>query len=272
MKTAMIENIEMKLFASLGSPLYLWTADTDTQFVLNQTKIPEVPSKDKMIEKALVKQRGKDAPATMYVEVEGSLPEKYTSLAAEAIEIEMEFLHPFKDDVMGVESGHPSVLSPDPEKPSLTPKYRKPNKPKWRRMEVKSFGLVVKDVICLPCETYLKQDDLYRVPSNMERETFASMGLVARITIDSSWLSEEMKGRLASLFKHKFCRSHEKFQFTYLQCFQGSRVLFDDRLPEQSWTAQEVLRICGNGALYILSHHDLVDTVRDKFSDPLKAC
>ena len=38
-------------------------------------------------------------------------------------------------------------------------------------------------------------------------------------------------------------------------------MLFDDRLPEQSWTAQEVLRICGNGALYILSHHDLVDTV-----------
>lgn len=65
-----------------------------------------------MIEKALVKQRGKDAPATMYVEVEGSLPEKYTSLAAEAIEIEMEFLHPFKEDIMGVESGHPSVLSP----------------------------------------------------------------------------------------------------------------------------------------------------------------
>lgn len=85
-------------------------------------------------------------------------------------------------------------------------------------MEVKTTGLVVKDIICIPDKTYLKRDGQFYVPSNRERDMLASMGLVARITIDSSWLSEEMEGRLASLFKHRFCRSHaEKFQFTYLQ-------------------------------------------------------
>ncbi|KAG5275439.1 hypothetical protein AALO_G00120320 [Alosa alosa] len=271
MKTAIIENIEMKLFASFGSSLHHWTKE-DTKLVLSQTK-PEVPCKGKKAEEALDKPVGKDAPAVMYVEGEGSPPVNETDLPAEAIEIEMEVLHPYKDDIMGIESGDPSVLSPDPEKP-LTPWDCKSNKPKWRRMEVKSIGLVVKDVICLPYGTYLKQDDLYNVPSNKEREILASMGLIARITIDSSWLNEEMEGRLASIFKHRFCRSRaERFLFTYLTCFQGSHVLLDPKVPCQSYTAQDVLRICENGSLYILSHHHIVtDTVEDKFSDPLKAC
>ncbi|XP_062412074.1 uncharacterized protein LOC134102096 [Sardina pilchardus] len=268
---AMMENIEMKLFASFGSSLHHWTKDKDTEVVLTQTK-PEVPCEGKKAVGALDELVAKDAPAVMYVEGEGSPPVNDTGLPAEAIEIEMEVLHPCKDDIMGVESGDPSVLSPGPEKP-LTPWDCKSNKLKWRRMEVKTIGLVVKDVICLPYETYLKQDDLYYVPRNKEREILASMGLVARITIDSSWLTEEMEGRLASLFKHRFCRSHtEKFRFTYLQCFRGSRVLFDPSVPCQSYTAQEVLRICENGSLYILSHHNVINTVKDKFWDPLKAC
>lgn len=114
----------------------------------------------------------------------------------------------------------PNLILKEPERISLTwtPRQCKAKKPTWRRLGMKTTGLVVKDVICLPYKTYLKRNDLYYVPNNRERDMLASLGLVARITIDSCWLSEEMEGRLASLFKHRFCRSHaEKFQFTYLQ-------------------------------------------------------
>lgn len=74
-----------------------------------------MPCKDKKKEEALVKQRGKDVPATMYLEGKGSPPVNDIDLP-EAIEIEMEILQPFKEDIMeeimGVTSGDPSVLSP----------------------------------------------------------------------------------------------------------------------------------------------------------------
>ncbi|KAL2089689.1 hypothetical protein ACEWY4_014377 [Coilia grayii] len=251
----MFENIEMKLFSSLESSLHQWTKE-DTELMLKQTKRVQAPLKCQKTEEAVVKQK-EDAPATVHEEDE---EENDVAILAQAIEIEMEVLHSCKDDVRGVKPEDFSVLSPDPEKTSLTPRQRKESRPKWRRMELKPTGLVVKDVICLPFDTYLKEDELYYVPDSVEREILTSVGLVARITIDSTWLSEEIEGRLSSLFKHRFYRSHaEKFQFKYLQCLQGSRVLFQPSLPKNSWTASEVLGICEKSALYILSLHNLVD-------------
>ncbi|XP_063056108.1 uncharacterized protein LOC134450185 [Engraulis encrasicolus] len=267
MKSAMEEQIEMKLFSSYGSSLNLWTTEKNTELIQKQSKTLEAPLKAPKIEKAVVEQKEKEVPATANIEDEIV----NVSLPTQAIEIEMEVLPSLKHDVNDVESGDPSVLSPDSEKTPLTPRLRKGSKPKWRKMEAKPIGLVVKDVICLPSDTYLKQDDLYYVPSRGDRDVLALAGLVARITINSSWLSEEMEGRLSSLFKQRFYRSHaEKFQFTYLQCLQGSRVLFEPNFPECAWTAKDVLRICEKSPLFILSHHNLVDK-RAAFSDPLKA-
>ncbi|KAM4629236.1 G2/M phase-specific E3 ubiquitin-protein ligase-like [Polymixia lowei] len=41
-----------------------------------------------------------------------------------------------------------------------------------------------------------------------------------------------------------------------VQCVQGSRVLFVPDSPAEGWTGEQVLRISGNGPLYILSHYD----------------
>lgn len=74
-----------------------------------------MPCKDKKSEAALVKQGGKDVPATINVE-EDSSPAVDDIDVPEAIEIEMEILQPYKEEVMeeimGVTSGDPSVLSP----------------------------------------------------------------------------------------------------------------------------------------------------------------
>ncbi|KAI3368150.1 hypothetical protein L3Q82_007877 [Scortum barcoo] len=40
------------------------------------------------------------------------------------------------------------------------------------------------------------------------------------------------------------------------ECVQGSRVLFVPDTPAEGWTGEQVLRISGHGALYILSHQD----------------
>ncbi|XP_064858865.1 uncharacterized protein LOC115145061 [Oncorhynchus nerka] len=150
-------------------------------------------------------------------------------------------------------------VSPEPVVP-VSPEPIRPSKLKWRRITPGKTCLVVKDVICLPQGHYLAQEDRHSVPRGQERDELAAMGLIARITIDNSWLHHEMESRLASLFRSRFFSGREqRFTFTYLQCLQSSRVLFvPDTPPQFSWSGEQVLRIAGHGPLYILSHYDFM--------------
>ncbi len=40
------------------------------------------------------------------------------------------------------------------------------------------------------------------------------------------------------------------------QCVQGSMVLLVPDCPAEGWTGEQVIRMSGHGALYILSHQD----------------
>ncbi|XP_030584051.1 uncharacterized protein LOC115779497 [Archocentrus centrarchus] len=128
---------------------------------------------------------------------------------------------------------------------------------RWKRLIPQKKRLVVKDVICLPRGHCMSQLDRQIVPQSKDQAALAAMGMSARITIDSSWTATQVQSRLAMLFQEHFVKqTGQTFGFTYLQCVQGTRVLFVPDTPAEGWTGEQVLRISGHGALYILSHHD----------------
>ncbi|XP_078114540.1 uncharacterized protein LOC144523099 [Sander vitreus] len=170
----------------------------------------------------------------------------------EEIEIEMEVFPPLKMP----ETKNKIVKSADLSKMTL-PSLNKASRLKWKKLTPQKMGLVVKDVVCLPRGHYLTQLERHSKPQGKERAALAANGLTARITIDNGWSADQMESRLATLFQGRFVkRAGQRFSFTYLQCVLGSRVLFVPDSPAEGWTGEQVLRTCGHGALYILSHQD----------------
>ncbi|KAM3619724.1 uncharacterized protein V6R79_012667 [Siganus canaliculatus] len=133
------------------------------------------------------------------------------------------------------------------------------NKLKWKKPTPHKPGLVVKDVVCL-CSGQLEDSHEAKIPTiprSKERAALAAMGLTARITIDSSWSAGHLQSRLAMLFRDRVIkRPGQSFSFVYLQCVQGSRVLFIPDTPTEGWTGEQVLRISGHGAVFVLSQED----------------
>ncbi|XP_010772876.1 uncharacterized protein isoform X2 [Notothenia coriiceps] len=142
-------------------------------------------------------------------------------------------------------------------KMEMKPSPNKATRLKWKRLSLQMTGLAVKDVVCLHRGRYVAQLERHTVPRSKERAALTAMGLTARITIDHSWLANQMQCRLAMLFRGKFAtRAGQRFSFTYLQCVPGSRVLYVPDTPAEGWTGEQVLRTSGHGALYILSHQE----------------
>ncbi|KAA8589425.1 uncharacterized protein LOC116696218 [Etheostoma spectabile] len=170
----------------------------------------------------------------------------------EEIEIEMEVFPPFKmpeTENETVESSDPSIMT--------LPSLNKASSLKWKKLTPQKTGLVVKDVVCLPRGHYLTELERHSMPQGKERAVLAAVGMTARITIDNGWSANQMESRLALLFQERFVKqAGQRFSFTYLQCVPGSRVLFVPDSPAEGWNGEQVLRTCGHGALYILSHQD----------------
>nr|XP_054608029.1 G2/M phase-specific E3 ubiquitin-protein ligase-like isoform X1 [Nothobranchius furzeri] len=163
------------------------------------------------------------------------------------LDVEMETFPPIRladIELVEIKSTDSSIVT------SLSP--NKTSHMKWKRTSPQKLGLVVKDVICLPRELYTAQLE-GQISTQTKR---AGVELTSRITIDDGWSAAQMESRLSSLFQGQFAkRTGQNFSFTYLQCVQGSRVLFVPETPAKGWTGAQVLRICGHGPLYILSHH-----------------
>ncbi|CAG5863255.1 unnamed protein product, partial [Menidia menidia] len=166
------------------------------------------------------------------------------------MEIQLEIFPPvgLSDiELVEIKSDDPSVVT--------SPSYSKATHLKWKRM-IPKRGLVVKDVICLPKGHYTAQLER-QISPNKNKQVAEALGLTARITIDYNWSASQLESRLGLLFQGRFQRKPgQRFSFTYLQCVQGSRVLFVPDTPLDGWTSEQVLRITGHGPLYILSHHD----------------
>lgn len=69
-------------------------------------------------------------------------------------------------------------------------------------------------------KSYLHQQFLYifRRQMSPQEAALADVGLMARITVDSSWSADQMESRLAFLFQRQFVKkTGQRFRFTYLQ-------------------------------------------------------
>ncbi|XP_028856694.1 uncharacterized protein LOC114802162 isoform X2 [Denticeps clupeoides] len=235
------ETIEMKVLSLFGRPVARQGRQQDMVSALNTAKHLHVHPVKKAATSA-VPQIYPELSPVWKGDADGHLGHNDVS-----VEIEMDTFPPPDRDLtrfLGIPSG---------------PVESKEKRMKWHSSTAKKSGLFVKDVICLPYGSYQARDDLYYAPTRKEREQLALVGLVSRISIDCRWTSEEIQGRLAMLFQKHFCSSHDNFRFKYLQSVQGSCVLVEPETPKCSWTAGEVLNICKNNSLYILSLHNLLD-------------
>ncbi|XP_026201827.1 uncharacterized protein LOC113152661 [Anabas testudineus] len=249
------EHIEMELLSSEEPCVVILTQEEEKEHSFHQRYLehPLVPDcEEEPAPEVQTQHRGQPKPKTEPPARQAS--GHYTPVLrfVEQTEIEMEVFPPIKvsgGELLNCRSDGPSVMTP------LTP--NKVSRLKWKRLSPQKTGLVVKDVICLPRGHYMAHLDRHVVPQGKEREALTAMGMTARITIDYGWSSNHMATRLVMLFQGRFVkRVGQRFSFTYLQCVQGSRVLFAPDPPAEGWTGEQVLRISGHGPLYIFSHQD----------------
>ncbi|XP_071342480.1 uncharacterized protein [Trachinotus anak] len=252
---AIRENIEMELFSSEEPCVVTSTQEKEEEHSFHQRHLehPLVPDCEEEPEPE-VQTQPRQQPKPKPEPPAGGETEHHTSMPSfmEDIEIEMEVFPPLKvseSELVELKSDDSSIMTmPSPNKSSRV---------KWKRLTPQRTGLVVKDVVCLTRGHYLAQLERHIVPRGKERAALAAMGMTARITIDYGWSANQMESRLAMLFRGQFVRwAGQRFSFTYLQCVQGSRVLFVPDTPAEGWTGEQVLRISGHGPLYIFSHQD----------------
>ncbi|KAM8745885.1 uncharacterized protein AB9X84_016946 isoform 2-T2 [Acanthopagrus schlegelii] len=225
---AIRESIEMELFSSeercVVTPAQEWKKEDDYSFHRRHLEHPLVPDSEEEPELQVQTQsRQQVKPKT---EPPTKDEAKNCPGFMEDIDIEME-------------------TSPD-----------KVSHLRWKRPTSQKTGLVVRDVICLPAG-HLEQLERHTVPQGKEQAALAAMGMTARITIDCGWTANQIQSRLTLLFWGRFVkRAGQRFSFTYLQCLHGSTVLYVPDMPAEGWTGEQVVRISGHGALYILGHQD----------------
>ncbi|XP_034566721.1 uncharacterized protein LOC117831916 [Notolabrus celidotus] len=270
------ENIEMELFSSEEPCVVITTLEKEEECSYEQRNLehPLVPDSEEEEEEEDDLETLFETPARQQhqakirtVPLEKDLVKPHSPVPGfmEDTEIEMEVFPPPKVSGRGLEELKSIVPS--------TMTLQTPNKSSrltWRRQNPPRTGLVVKDVVCLPRGHYLEQLERPVVPRGKERAALVATGMTARITIDGGWSAKQMESRLVMLFWGRFVkREGQRFSFTYIQCVQGSKVLFFPDPPAEGWTGEQVLRTAGHGALYILSHQDYPQVESDHSEMPV---
>ena len=126
-----------------------------------------------------------------------------------------------------------------------------------------------KDIVCLPKDYSVSKEDI-SIPKGAKRTELARLGLVGKISLQSSMNSEEVKSEVLSVFKEAM-GGKASFQFKFLQPVGGGcKSLFDPQTSSSfEWTAKDVVQSAGRGAVYILAEDDLVlpDSEQDFVED-----
>ena len=115
-----------------------------------------------------------------------------------------------------------------------------------------------KDIVCLPKDYSHSKEDI-SIPKGAKRTELAKLGLVGKISLQSSMSTEEVKSEVRSVFKEAM-GGKESFQFKFLQPVGGGcKSLFDPQTSSSfEWTAKDVVQSSGRGAVYIVAEDDLV--------------
>ncbi|XP_058867914.1 uncharacterized protein LOC131709393 [Acipenser ruthenus] len=158
-------------------------------------------------------------------------------------------------------------FSPEPDRVlSLPSVFRGRTRPqntftKRRRTVAGRARVVIRDILCMPFSTPQQEDNSWKAPRGQDKEKLASVGLTGKLNLDSTWNSQEVQHEIRSLFQTTFCADGEEFVFSFLQCLPGGRKLIKPNTSVSfSWNGAEVISLAGQGALYILSHHNLPES------------
>ncbi|KAM8875939.1 uncharacterized protein AB9W97_016447 isoform 2-T2 [Spinachia spinachia] len=239
------DNIEMELFSSGEPHMGTSTKETEEEHSCDQKHLD-----NPLIPKCEEEPQPEGQTATPGKQAEPKT-QRCLPFVGE-IKIEMEVFSPLQQsrtEQMAIKPGDISIIAlPFPNKASCL---------KWRRLTPRKTGLVVKDVVCLPRGQHPAPLERHTVPRGRGKAAPVAMGMTARISIDYEWSTNQMESRLAMLFRGRFVkRAGQRFSYTFLQCVLGSGLLFVPDTPAEGWTGEQVLRISGHGALYILSQQD----------------
>ena len=114
-----------------------------------------------------------------------------------------------------------------------------------------------RDVVCLP-SSYPSQNGRFVIPRKEKRAEMASHGLIGKLRLVSDMFEEEIMAEVRSVFATPM-RNDPSFPFVFLQrCGPGSNALAAPSLSLSfSWTAKEVVRLAGQGCLYVKAESDL---------------
>ncbi|XP_058864424.1 uncharacterized protein LOC131706757 [Acipenser ruthenus] len=113
----------------------------------------------------------------------------------------------------------------------------------------------------MPFSTPQQEDNSWKAPRGQDKGKLASVGLTGKLNLDSTWNSPEVQHEIRSIFQTTFCADGEEFVFSFLQCLPGGRKLIKPNTSVSfSWNGAEVISLAGQGALDILSHHNLPES------------
>ncbi|KAG8591969.1 hypothetical protein GDO81_000359 [Engystomops pustulosus] len=124
----------------------------------------------------------------------------------------------------------------------------------------RKFREVCKDIICLPAD-YPEHNCTYSVPRGNQREQLAMLGLVGKISIQSSCSFENFRRKVMTLFQKCFSCSEEEFSFDFLQCLPGNRKLIKPKVSATfKWSGTAIISLAAQGSLYIKTPHTLTES------------
>ena len=120
-----------------------------------------------------------------------------------------------------------------------------------------------KDIVCLPKEF---AGSSITIPRGSKRTTLAECGLIGKVHLTNEMSEEDVKCEIRSVFG-KQMKYDPNFPFTYLQSTGGgTKTLTTPPVSVHfQWTAQQVVRLAGQGSLYILAEEDLELPVSDNY-------
>lgn len=137
---------------------------------------------------------------------------------------------------------------------SFTGKRRSSNM-KGKKPKVTTYD---RDIVCLPF-SYPSTDGRYSIPRKESRANLASNGLIGKIRLASDMEEDEILSEIRSVFASAM--GHDPaFPFSLLQrCGPGTNALTAPSLSLSfSWTAREVIRLAGQGCIYVKAERELV--------------
>ena len=126
--------------------------------------------------------------------------------------------------------------------------------PKAKKAKTTTYD---RDVVCLP-NSYPSQVGRYVIPRRETRADLASKGLIGKLRLVSDMSEDDIFAEVRSVFGTAMGHDPD-FPFVFLQrCCPGSNTLTAPSISSSfSWTAKEVVRLAGQGCLYVRAESDL---------------